>query len=248
MKLFDINYPEALKKIAFDLGLSSFDIDVNKQVVQYTRIVNKGGVELGVRVRDWEYKDKQYWSSYGISKATLAKINVQPISYVFYNGTAVKAASQAYVYVEEKDGKVSYKIYQPLEVKQKKWINNANYSVHQGYTQLPPIGTLLIITKSLKDVMSLHDCVGISSIGLQSESVMMKDTVMDEYKQRFNQVICLFDNDEAGTKLSENFSKQFNIPHIFVPKEPKVKDFSDLVKAKGKEQAVQILKQLISEI
>ena len=96
--------------------------------------------------------------------------------------------------------------------------------------------------------MSLHDCVGIYSIGLQSESVMMKDTVMDEYKQRFNQVICLFDNDEAGTKLSENFSKQFNIPHIFVPKEPKVKDFSDLVKAKGKEQAVQILKQLISEI
>lgn len=248
MKMFDISYPEALRKVAFDLGLSSFDIDVNRQMVQYTRIVNKGGVELGVKVREWEYRDKQYWSSYGISKATLAKFNVHPISYVFYNGTAVKAANQAYVYVEEKDGKVSYKIYQPLEVKQKKWINNANYSVHQGYTQLPPTGTLLIITKSLKDVMSLHDCVGIASIGLQSESVMMKDSVMDEYKQRFTQVICLFDNDEAGTKLSENFSKQFNIPHIFVPKEPKVKDFSDLVKARGKEQAVQILKQLIDEI
>ncbi len=161
---------------------------------------------------------------------------------------AVQTSDYAYAYVEIKDGKVSYKIYQPLENKIKKWINNANYTVHQGYTQLPDSGELLIITKSLKDVMSLHDCMGISAIGLQSESVMMKESVMEEYKNRFSKVICLFDNDEAGKKLSESFTVKYNIPHFFVPELPKVTDFSDLVKAVGIEEAVIIINNKIKEL
>ena len=148
----------------------------------------------------------------------------------FYNSNAVKVSKHAYVYAEKKDNKLTYKIYQPFEDKLKKWINNANYSVHQGYTQLPKSGELLIITKSLKDVMSLHDVVGVSAIGLQSESVMMKDSVMDEYKSRFKKVVCLFDNDDAGTKLAKEFSKRYGVPYFFVLPIAKSKDFSDFVK------------------
>jgi 5S rRNA maturation endonuclease (ribonuclease M5) len=110
--------------------------------------------------------------------------------------------------------------------------------------QLPSKGELLIITKSLKDVMSIHDCLSIPAIGLQSESVMMKDSVMDEYKSRFQKVICLFDNDEAGKKLSANFSEKYNIPHFFVPELPGVTDFSDLVKVTGKDEAIKFYKNL----
>ena len=132
--------------------------------------------------------------------------------------------------------KVSYKIYQPFN-KHYKWMNNANYSVHQGYTQLPEKGDLLIITKSLKDVMSIKDVMGISSVGLQSESVMMKQSVMDEYKYRFTKVICLFDNDKAGKRLSVDFAETYNIPYFFMPELPKVTDFSDLVKSIGIDKA-----------
>jgi len=244
-KLFNLPYVEALKKIAFDLGLSHLSVEANKQNIQYTRILQKEQVKLGVKLRNWSVQDKAFWSSFGIKKATLIKFNVFPISHVFYNDTGVKTSSLAYVYAEFKDGITSYKIYQPFETKIKKWINNANYSVHQGYKQLPNKGKILIVTKSLKDVMSIHDCLNIPAIGLQSESVMMKDSVMDEYKNRFEHVICLFDNDEAGKKLTAMFSEAFQIPFFFVPELPKVTDFSDLVKSVGVTEATSITKKLI---
>ena len=229
-KLFNLNYSEALWKIAYDLGLSDYSVNTNKQNIKYTKIIQKQKVELGIKLRPWKVLDKTFWSSFGIKKTTLEKFNVFSISHVFYNDTAVKTKPNAYAYVEKKDGKLTYKIYQPFEGKLKKWINNANYSVHQGYTQLPKSGELLIITKSLKDVMSIHDVVGVPAIGLQSESVMMKDSVMDEYKSRFKKVVCLFDNDNAGIKLAKEFSKRYNVPHFFVLPIAKSKDFSDFVK------------------
>jgi hypothetical protein len=244
-KLYGVGYKDALNKVAYDLGLSKVNIDLQRQPVNYTRIVEKDKVELGIKRREWLLRDREYWSSFGIIKATLERFRVYPISHVFYNDTAVKAHDYAYAYVEDKDGIITYKIYQPFETKQRKWINNANYSVHQGYTQLPKRGWLLIITKSLKDVMSINDCLGVAAVGLQSESVMMKASVMDEYKSRFNRVICLFDNDHAGKKLSETFTETYQVPHFFVPELPNVTDFSDLVKVLGKEDAVQIVKQFI---
>lgn len=229
-KLFNLSYSEALEKVAFDLGLSNYGVSGTKQTVNYTKITQKQKVELGIKIRPWEILDKQFWKPFGIKKSTLEKFNVFPISHVFYNSNAVKVSKHAYVYAERKDNKLTYKIYQPFEDKLKKWINNANYSVHQGYTQLPKSGELLIITKSLKDVMSLHDVVGVSAIGLQSESVMMKDSVMDEYKSRFKKVVCLFDNDDAGTKLAKEFSKRYGVPYFFVLPIAKSKDFSDFVK------------------
>jgi hypothetical protein len=229
-KLFNLSYSEALEKVAFDLGLSNYGVSGTKQTVNYTKITQKQKVELGIKIRPWEILDKQFWKPFGIKKSTLEKFNVFPISHVFYNSNAVKVSKHAYVYAEKKDNKLTYKIYQPFEDKLKKWINNANYSVHQGYTQLPKSGELLIITKSLKDVMSIHDIVGVPAIGLQSESVMMKDSVMDEYKFRFKKVVCLFDNDDAGIKLAKEFSKRYNVPHFFVLPIANSKDFSDFVK------------------
>lgn len=243
-KLFNVNYKEALLKIAYDFNLSTIEItSERKQIIEAKRIIEKKQVNIGIKQRDWKFYDKLFWKSFGISKATLKKYNVVPISYVFFNGDAYKAEKHAYAYIEFKDNKVSYKIYQPFS-ERFKWINNANFTVHQGYTQLPSNGDLLIITKSLKDVMSIHDCINIPAIGLQSESVMMKDTVMEEYKSRFKKVICLFDNDEAGKSLSNEFSAKYNIPYFFVPELENTKDFSDLVKNSSRQKAIEFFKNL----
>jgi hypothetical protein len=251
MKMFGLNYPQALGKIAYDLGLSEFDITTNTNTHSYAkmeRLKEKAVVKIGINRRDWNRQDKLFWSGFGISKKTLDKFNVIPIKYIFYNDNPVLAEPLAYAYREYKDGILSYKIYQPHSANKRfKWINNANYSVHQGYTQLPKTGDLLIITKALKDVMSLHDVVGISSIGLQSESVTMKESVMDEYKSRFKNVICLFDNDNAGKKLSEQFAELYNIPYFLIPELPRVTDFSDLVRMKGKEESSKLIHQLINK-
>ena len=232
-KCYGLPFKDALHKIAFDFGLSDIEVSAEKrQLIHSKKIIQKEVVKIGIKSRKWKLADKAYWSSFGISKETLVKYNVIPITHIFYNGHPVKADLLAYAYIEYKDGEISYKIYQPLN-KDYKWTNNANYTVHQGYTQLPEKGDLLIITKSLKDVMSICDVTGKSAVGLQSESVMMKDTVMEEYLSRFKRVICLFDNDKAGVKLSKDFSKRYKIGHFFMPELPNVTDFSDLVKAIG---------------
>jgi len=225
MKMFGLGYKDAVHKIAFDMKLSAFNVDSTKQVFSgITRLVEKTRVDLGIKTRPWMVKDRNYWSQFGIHKVTLEKFNVFPITHIFYNDTAVRASDLAYAYVETKDGRTSYKIYQPLEIRVKKWINNADYSVHQGYTQLAKHGELLVITKSLKDTM--------------------KDSVMEEYKSRFKKVVCIFDNDAAGVKLSDSFTEKYHIPHYFMPKIDGVKDFSDLVKAKGKDFAIEYFNNL----
>ncbi len=250
-KLYGISYSKALLKIAYDLKLTNFNIDNNIkiQITNIEKIKEKKLIDVGINKREWLQKDKLFWQQFGITKSTLELYNVIPIKFIFYNGVAVKAESLAYAYCEKKDNIISYKIYQPLTKNKKyKWINNANYTVHQGYTQLPKKGNLLIITKSLKDVMSMRDVMNISAIGLQSESVTMKDSVMEEYKSRFKKVICLFDNDKAGIKLSELFASKYNIPYFLLPELPNVTDFSDLVKYGGNNVATSIFKESLNKI
>jgi len=246
-RLFSLNYKEAIFKIAYDFNLSNIEItSERKKIIESKRIVEKESVNIGIKKRKWLSHDKRFWSSFGITKKTLEKYNVVPVSHVFFNGDAYKAEQYAYAYIEFKDSKVSYKIYQPFS-KTFKWINNANYTVHQGYTQLPKTGELLIITKSLKDVMSIRDCMRIPSVGLQSESVMMKESVMNEYKNRFNKVICLFDNDAAGISLSKEFSEAYGVPYILIPKfNERITDFSDMIKEIGKNKGIVEFNKLLN--
>ena len=244
--LYGLTYREALLKIVADFNLSDFKISAERvlRAKAPKKIIQKVPIKIGIKSRNWKKHDAKFWSSFGIRKKTLTKFNVIPIEYVFYNDRPVRTDKYAYAYQEFKDDKISYKIYQPYS-KSFKWINNANYSVHQGYMQLPDKGELLIITKSLKDVMSLFDVLKIIAIGLQSESVMMKMSVMKEYKKRFSEVICLFDNDTAGKNLSIEFSKKYKVSHFFMPEIEGVTDFSDLVKKVGIEKSKEIFNKCI---
>jgi len=230
-KMFGLTMKQTFLKIAYDFKLSDFKQDATAITSYNTtlKIIQREKINLQIKSREWYDRDMFFWQQFKIKKKTLDFFNVVPLSYIFYNDYAVKAENLAYAYKEFKDGNVSYKIYQP-ESEKFKWINNADFSVHQGYTQLPVTGELLIITKSLKDVMSMHDNCSISSVGLQSESVSVKSSVLEEYKRRFKKVICLFDNDEPGVRFSKMFANDTGLDYFLLPKIKNVKDFSDLIK------------------
>ena len=200
---------------------------------------------------NWEYHDIMFWNSYGITTTTLRLFNVYPITHIFVydpdknKETIIACDKYAYAFIEEKDGKTTYKIYQPYATL--KWLTSHNHTIHQGYTLLPNKGELLIITKSLKDVMSLYEVAKIPAIGIQSETVLIKDTVIKEYKNRFDEVLCLFDNDIAGIALSQEYASVYNIPFIIIPGTYESKDFSDLVKHRGRNIAKQAIEYFISE-
>lgn len=250
---------DALSQIATDFGITDKYIcaSVNKspkakaiKTFKLFKIKKHVPADLRIKFRTWQHHDLAYWNSYGISLLTLKKFKVLPISDYFLYNRKHEADTYAYAYIEKKDGRMSFKIYQPFANKKNKWRTNHSYSAHQGYLQLPDKNSTLIITKSLKDVMCLDEIVSIPAIGIQCETYIMKSSVMDEYKTRFNNnVVTLFDNDETGINAAHTYKKLFNIPYMIIAKEfYNVKDFSDYVKTVGVTQAHNMIYKQLSKI
>ena len=135
-----------------------------------------------------------------------------------------------------------FKIYRPLADKYTKWRNNLTELDIQGYKQLPKTGDILIITKSMKDVMCLYE-MGIAAISPSSESTFIPDKVLKQLKKRFKRII--FDRDQAGVKYLRKISLKTGLEGMLIHKKYKAKDISDAIKVNGFET---IKKWLYEEI
>jgi hypothetical protein len=244
--MFGLNFFEALSKIVIDFNLTFYfnykDIN-NKTIKKYNPndydkrnliLENASNFKLGKRKRDWTAYDLSFWYQFGIDLNTLKKYRVQPIKYIFLNGHPIAADKYAYCFIEEKDNEQTIKIYQPFNTKYK-WLNNHDSSVWQGWEQLPKTGEELIITKSLKDVMSLKCLLDIPSVSLQAEGTKPKDSVIQELKDRFKKIYILYDNDydkkeNWGQIFAKELSQSYDFINLCIPDYLKSKDFSDLVK------------------
>jgi len=256
---FGLDFFEAMSKIVLDAGLegqfiikNTFKTNINTSIQSKSRekmISTINSFKLGKKRREFNLYDFSFWSLFGITHKTLLKYRVEPVSHLFYGDKIVIADKLAYAFEERKDGNITYKIYQPNN-EHYKWINNHNESVWQGWEQLPEKGELLIITKSLKDVMSINDVCGIPAVSLQAEGVMPKEQVIDELKSRFEIIFLLYDNDydkeiNWGREFGAKIATKYDIGQIEIHKSYKSKDFSDLVAAKGKKIAKEVLMELI---
>lgn len=253
-ELLNLNYYDALSRIAIDFGLDSFyTISSNISNKKYSseditllptidKIKFNEETVINIKSRQWNTYDIKWWQQFGITLDTLKLFNIIPISYYFINDLVFRASKYAYAFREEKDNKVTYKIYQPL-AKDKKWFTNHNYTIHQGYEQLPNRGGILFITKSLKDVASLRDVLNIPAIAIQSETVMISAKVMQEYTTRFVDIYTHFDFDNAGIRLANKYMEEYNIIPIFTL-DKKCKDFSDFVKKFGIEKTKRFFKNI----
>jgi len=252
-ELLGISYNKAISQIALDFNLDDkYNIDSSVKPSTVIGTLNKSTESsysreqktLNVTFRDWKKYDLDFWKSFGITLSILRAYNVFPIKFLFIDGEVYHVDKYAYAYLEEKDGEITYKIYQPFS--KYKWMTNHNRTIHQGYCQLPKTGDILIITKSLKDVMSLCSVMQIPAIAPQCEHVLVKPEVMDEYKSRFKLVVALFDNDPAGITLSFRYKTKYEIPFILIPYRYDCKDFSDLVKKYGTLKSKEIFNEIKS--
>jgi hypothetical protein len=234
-------YREAINKIDSDLGHTTSIKPAPSKIVKQPKVAMK----MSIVVRDWEDRDLEYWRQYAILPSTLKYYNVVPIQGFYTYSVYRETKDMAYAYLEYKDKDLTYKIYRPTVRKSDKWRSNAPFGVHQGYKQLPHSGDILVITKSLKDVMSIYQNAAIPSVAVQSETCFIKDTVVNEYKFRFDRVITLFDNDKQGKEQAESYEKMYDIPSIFIPEKFGVKDFTDLVRLIGIHEAVKELNNLL---
>ena len=220
------NYNDILLDIVNKLKITSdTKLVSSKQYIASTETV------IGVVRQDFTAEDINYWSQFNICINTLKKFNVNSIKYYLCNGIVkgiYKKENPMYAYKVYNN----FKIYRPLADKYTKWRNNLGQYDIQGFKQLPKTGNLLIITKSLKDVMCLYE-MGISAISPASESTFIPDDVLDNLKKRFNQKLKFFYRDTAVIKYISRISLKTGLKPLLVHKKWKSKDISDAIKLNG---------------
>ena len=173
---------------------------------------------INVKIQSFTFVDKHYWRQYGITEAMLEYYNIFSCKCVFIGENVVgyyKNNDPIYGYLFFKDNSYTWKIYRPLSLSGYKWMSNTNRTIFQGWDQLPERGELIIITKSLKDVMVLRT-LGFISAALQNEITNIKDTVARELYERFNIVYILNDFDYTGVKGANNLKKKYGFTPIFL--------------------------------
>ena len=199
---------------------------------KYVKTVDSGLTDIGIVRQPFTEVDKAYWKQFHISIDTLRRFNVFSIKYFLCNSIVrgvYKDDNPMYAYkVFDK-----FKIYRPLASKYTKWRTNLTVRHVQGLEQLNPDGgNLLIITKSLKDVMCLYE-MGFNAVSSSSETTFIPDDTLQSLRSKWKHIIILYDRDVAGMKNARQYSKQYKLDAIFVHKKFKAKDVSDAVKANG---------------
>jgi hypothetical protein len=195
----------------------------------YMKTVDLGQTNIGIVRQPFTEIDKRYWKQFHISVDTLKHFNVFSIKYFLCNSVVrgtYKETSPMYAYkVFDK-----FKIYRPLASKYTKWRTNLTNRHVQGLAELPyEGGDLLVITKSLKDVMCLYE-MGISAIAASSETTFIPDDILRTLRRKWKRVVILYDRDATGMMKARDYSKQYKLNAIFVHKKFKSKDISDAVK------------------
>lgn len=247
-RMWNVSKDKVYERILEDMPASAL---IRKRGV---KVYRKSAGKVEVRVREWRDYDIAYWDSYGISLPWLKFGEIYPISHIIItkNGHSypIPAEKYAYVYVERKDGIVSFKIYQPYS-KEYKWMSKHDSSVWDLWTKIPEKGDKLIITSSRKDALAIWSNTGIPALSLQGEGYIPKEHVVQQLKDRYNKVYVLYDNDfqseeNHGRMYGKMIAEKFNVTQIEIPEKWESKDPSDLVKNHGREVLREVIYRLVN--
>lgn len=244
-KRYNLEYFEALQviNVDFNLKLGSLDYSNAKPTLDYYGVHNASvdvskiksrETVIEVQIRKWNKDvDKRFWKDkYSISVADLKRYNIQPLNYIWINGSMINVDVCTYGYYLGKEfDRDLWKIYSPYS-KSMKWTSNVPKDIIQGDEQLPETGDKLYITSSLKDVIVLYK-LGLSAVAPSSENTAIQVDKIKEYKSRFKELVLFNDNDEPGIDASKTLSKVYGCEYIHIPTAYKEKDPSDFVKNHG---------------
>ena len=215
--------------------------------------VSDNPVDIRVTKRDFTEKDIEYFKKYDLVINDISD-KVVSIKHLIVNGTLVRTLSDfelGFAYI--KDHKI--KVYFPnSKQKSKKFMTNSNsnnLNIMQDGKMLH--SNIVFITKSVKDALVLRS-IGYPAFELDTEAVLPTkeqiDYIYEHVKSLRGQkpyIIVMYDNDEAGKKMSEKGAKNNKDSNIFYTVFPgPQKDPSDYVAANNKLQLNLVLTDLIT--
>jgi hypothetical protein len=262
MQMYNISFSESIAwcNEEFNLGLGNSPTKVKKKLVVENDFIEEETILKSFKKRTitflprkFNYKDKHFWGKYEISSNNLIEDKVVPIEIYKAHSKlgkpfSVRPLGVCYAYTDFPEKRV--KIYTPYGNKFNKWITDCNQDDVGSINQLREKGDLLVITKSYKDCRVLRN-QGIDSIWFQNEGMFPNEKIIKSLGKRFKHIIIWFDNDNGGITNSRIAVQYINsiIPNkaksIMLP--PKlllenIKDPSDLLCSRGKEELTSFLK------
>lgn len=204
--------------------------------------------KIQVKLSKWQPEVIDYLKSYHINKGKCVKFNIFPIEKVWVNGKLSwkyqpNDPAIAYYFGVDEQGNKKWKIY---FYTRRVWRFIGNTNRINGWIQIPERGDLLVITKSLKDVVCF-DTFGVPAIAMQNESTIPYDYIIEELRSRFTKIISFYDFDRTGVVNANKLKRLYNIPYIFLTNGRYgtvnfgAKDFSDYLKHNGKQHAYNFL-------
>lgn len=217
--LFNITYSQAIQKVAEEYNMLACGMFVPyPKKPELVERVNQQKIEkvkkiIQVKRQAWTTGDKSYWKQFGLNSKILNHFNVASCSHVWLDEKLAYTANlknPAYVYYF---GDGDYKIYFPFAKelgRQKFWGNGNNI---QGLSQLDFNQKIVIITKSLKDVMVLYS-LGFTSVAPPQESALIDPNTIELLKSKFEHVFILYDNDKVGTYWSKINAEKYKLNYI----------------------------------
>jgi 5S rRNA maturation endonuclease (ribonuclease M5) len=247
--MFSLTYHKALEKIWNDIIVGG---KIKERTPRIETIQKEPSKVIGIKRKNFTKRDDDYWEvRYNIDRSTLKKFNVCPIECFFVNGIM-----KPYIYTSDCPMYAyrifnKFKIYRPFASnKLDKWRTNCGMYDIQGWEQLPDKGDLVIITKSLKDVMVLYK-LGYNAIAPQSENSIVPKKVIDNLKTRFKEIIIFFDNDSTGLEMADKLAYKYDLKYIYIPLSLyeiyQAKDISDIVYNIDLKYADEKMKEMLNE-
>ena len=249
--IFRCDYFESLRIIANDFGIvrdNALHKNPGKINLNPIKIKDKEISKIQIEVQEFTDSELKWWGRYGISKDILKRFDVYSCKHVFLNDQLF-AESQQHCPIFGYYGKK----YQSLELwrcyfpkrTSFRFITNWPSKKIQGYDQLPKKGKLLVITKSMKDSMCLYSC-GITACAPNSENLFIPDKVLEDLKNRFENIVVLYDNDRPGLYNMAKIRKEHpELTYVFIPKRYGSKDISDFYKDHGRKETLNLIKTFI---
>src|SRR3990167_2145883 len=200
--------------------------------------------DIEINTRSFTQVDLNYWGQYGATTTSLGKFNILPLSrYIVTKGNSatVNYCETPTYSIEAGDGK-RRKIYAPFGDIKWQYTQVGNWIM--GYDQLPWTESDLVITKSMKDVIT-WDVVSVAAIAPHSESQNVPKSFLRGLEKRFTNIVVNYDNDEAGLKFGNKLALENDYKTLFILDELKCKDISDTFKTHGIEMVEQIKNSFI---
>ena len=247
---------DVVKFLDEELGLGLFDnTDKPKREKRYLDYEQaKERKEILFKSRPFTRMDRFWWIQFGIDQPLLEEHDVRSLKYLLNEDYTIKyefggyELGFAYVVLDK------VKVYCPTQT-EFKWRNTCPSDYILGAAQCTR-NDVLIITKSLKDVMVFKSLMNCDAISPQAEGLHISEELITKIKDRYKEIFIVMDYDPAGIEAAERLEDHgFKVrwvseEKVLINGKYKVtdKDISDYVHNKGIEAGFKRMKRMFHEL